>query len=96
MQRNTTILDTAGEEVNRVKGQKLSGEFFFFQMRNSIIFLLLFSSGVVSAGFENLLRLTEFIVDIYLQFPHSCIFIIDSEAQQGENEFCVIYSTFVH
>jgi hypothetical protein len=51
----------------------------------------------VSGDMESLLRLTEFIADIYQQFPHSCFFIIDSEAlQQGEIEFYIIYSTFVH
>jgi hypothetical protein len=54
-------------------------------MQTSIIFVLLLFSGAVSGGLENLLRLTEFIVDIYRQFPHSCFFIIDSETQQGEN-----------
>jgi len=96
LQRNTTVFDTAGEEVIRVKRQKVSREFLFFQMQTSIIFVLLLSSGAVSAGLENLLRLTEFIVDIYQQFPHSCFFVIDSEVQQGENKFYVIYSTFVH
>jgi len=74
----------------------LSRDYFFFQMQTSIFFVLLLSSGAVSAGLESLLRLTEFIVDMYQQFPHSCLFIIDSEAQQGENEFYIIYSTFVH
>jgi len=69
---------------------------FFFPTVDFHFFVLLLSSGVVSAGLESLLRLTEFIVDIYQQFPHSCFFIIDSEAQQGENEFYIIYSTFVH
>ena len=54
-------------------------------MHTSIIIMLLFSSGVTSAGLENLLRQSEFIADIYHQFPHSCIFIIHSEAEQGEN-----------
>jgi hypothetical protein len=54
-------------------------------MQTSIITMLLFSSGVASADLENLLRLSEFIADIYQQFPHNCIFIIDSEAEQGEN-----------
>jgi len=32
------------------------------------------------------LRIAEFIADIYRQFPHSCIFIINPEAQQqGED-----------
>jgi hypothetical protein len=54
-------------------------------MQTSIFFVLLLPSGAVSAGLKDLLRITEFIADIYQQFPHSCIFIIDSEAQQGEN-----------
>lgn len=65
-------------------------------MQTSIFFVLLFSSGAVSAGLENLLRLTEFIIDIYQKFPHSCFFIIDSEAQQGEKKVYTIYDTFVH
>jgi len=95
LQRSTTIFDTAGEEVIGVKRQKLSKD-FFLQMQTSIFFVLLFSSGAVSAGWENLLRLTEFIVDIYQKFPHSCFFIIDSEVQQGENKFYTIYNTSVH
>jgi hypothetical protein len=48
--------------------------------------VLLLSSGAVSGGLENVLRTTEFIADIYQQFPHSCIFIINPEAQQqGED-----------
>jgi hypothetical protein len=53
-------------------------------MQTSIFIGLLLSSGVASAGLGNLLRLAEFIADIYQQFSHSCIFIIDSEAQKGE------------
>jgi hypothetical protein len=57
-----------------------------FQMQFDIIFVLLLSSGALSVDLENLLRIAEFIVDIYRQFPHSCIFVINSEAQQqGEN-----------
>ena len=60
-------------------------------MQTSIIFVLLFLSGFVSAGTENFLRLTEFIADIYQYFPHGCKFIIDSEAQhEGENELYII------
>jgi hypothetical protein len=51
-------------------------------MQIDIIVVLLLSSGVVSVCLENLLRLAEFIADIYQQFPHSCIFIITPEAQQ--------------
>jgi hypothetical protein len=57
-----------------------------FEMQIDIIIVLLLSSGAVSVDLENLLRLTEFIADIYQQFPHSCIFIINSEAEQrGED-----------
>jgi hypothetical protein len=55
-------------------------------MQTSIIFVLLFSSGALSAGLQKVLRVAEFIADIYQQFPHSCIFIINPEAQQqGED-----------
>jgi hypothetical protein len=55
-------------------------------MQTSVIFILIFSSYVVSGVVGNLLVLREFIADIYQQFPHGCIFIIDSEAeQQGED-----------
>ena len=55
-------------------------------MQIYIVVVLLFSSGAVSGGLENVLRLAEFIVDIYRQFPHSCIFIINPEAQmQGKD-----------
>ena len=61
------------------------------EMQIKLIFVLLFSSCSVSADSWNLLRLTEFIIDIYQQFPHGCKFIIHSEAQhEGENEFYVI------
>jgi hypothetical protein len=47
---------------------------------------LLFSGGDVSAGFEKVWRQAELIADIYQQFPHSCIFIVNPEAQQqGED-----------
>jgi len=56
------------------------------QMQFYIIVVLLLYSGAVSGGLEKLLRLAEFIADIYQQFPHSCIFIIYPEAQQqGED-----------
>ena len=67
-----------------------------FQMQIYIIVVLLFSSGTVSGGLEKVLRLAQFIADIYRQFPHSCIFIINPEAQQqGEDKFYIIYSSFV-
>jgi hypothetical protein len=51
-------------------------------MQIYIIVVLLLYSGAVSGGSEKVLRQAEFIADINRQFPHSCIFIIDSEAQQ--------------
>jgi hypothetical protein len=57
-----------------------------FQIQIYIIVLLLFSVGDVSAGFQNVWRQAELIADIYQQFPHSCIFIVNPEAQQqGED-----------
>jgi hypothetical protein len=57
-----------------------------FQMKIYIIVVLLLYSGAVSGGLEKVLRTAEFITDIYQQFPHSCIFIINCEAQQqGED-----------
>jgi hypothetical protein len=57
-----------------------------FQMQIIIIVVLLLYSGAVSGGLEKVLIRAEFIADIYQQFPHSCIFIINSEAQQqGKN-----------
>jgi NADH:ubiquinone oxidoreductase subunit 3 (subunit A) len=61
-------------------------------MKICIIVVLLLSSGAVSGGLGKVLRQEEFIVDIYQQFPHSCIFIKVSEAQQqGENQFYIVY-----
>ena len=55
-------------------------------MQICVIVVLLLSSGAVSGGLEKVLRIAEFIADIYRQFPHSCIFIINPEAQQqGED-----------
>jgi hypothetical protein len=65
-------------------------------MQIYIIVVLLLSSGAVSNGLEKVLRQAEFIADIYQQFPHSCIFIIFSEAQQqGENQFLIIHVSCV-
>ena len=47
-------------------------------MQIYIIVVLLLYSGAVSGGLEKVLRLAEFIADIYQQFPHSCIFILNS------------------
>jgi hypothetical protein len=56
-----------------------------FQMQLYIIVLLL-CSGAVSGGLDKVLRLAEFIADIYQQFPHSCMFIINCQVeQQGED-----------
>ena len=63
-----------------------------FQMQTYIIVVLILSSGAVSAGLEKVLKRAEFIADIYQQLSRSCIFIINSEAQQqGENEFCCYF-----
>jgi len=51
-------------------------------MQTYNIFVLLLSSGAVSAGLEKVSRLAKFVADIYRQFPHSCIFIINCDAQQ--------------
>jgi hypothetical protein len=57
-----------------------------FQMQIYIIVVLLLCSDAVSGGLQKVLRLAEFLADIYQQFPHSCIFIINCEAQQqGED-----------
>jgi hypothetical protein len=57
-----------------------------FQMQIYIIVVLLLYSGAVSGGLQKVLRLAEFIADIYQQFPYSCIFIINPESQQqGED-----------
>jgi len=67
-----------------------------FQMQNYIIAVLLLFGGALSGGLEKVKRQAEFIADIYQQFPHSCIFIIVSEAQQqGENQFYIIYISCV-
>jgi hypothetical protein len=57
-----------------------------FKMQIYFIVVFLLSSGAVSFGLENVLKLVEFMADIYQQFPHSCIFITNCEAQQqGEH-----------
>jgi hypothetical protein len=54
-------------------------------MQIYIIVVLLLYSDAVSGGSENVLRKAELVADINHQFPHGCIFIIDSEEkQQGE------------
>jgi hypothetical protein len=59
-------------------------------MQIYIVVVLLLSSGAVSGGLEKVLRLAEFIADIYQQFPNSCIFLVNCEAQEpGENEFYI-------
>jgi len=55
-------------------------------MQIYILFVLLLYSGAVSGGLEKVLIQAQFIADIYQQFPHSCIFIINPETQQqGED-----------
>jgi hypothetical protein len=57
-----------------------------FQMKIYIIVVLLLYNGAVSGGLQKVLRLAEFIADIYQQFSHSCIFIINPEAQQQSED----------
>jgi hypothetical protein len=60
-------------------------------MKNYIVVVFLLFSGAVSGGSKKVLKLAESIADIYQHFPHSCIFLINSEAQQqGENGFYII------
>jgi len=67
-----------------------------FQMQIYIIVVLLLYSGAVSGGLEKVLKQAQFIVDIHQKFPHSCIFIVYSEAQQqGEDQFYIIYMSYV-
>jgi hypothetical protein len=55
-------------------------------MQIHIIVVLVLCSGAVSGSLVKLLKLAEIIADIYQQFPHSCIFIINpEEQQQGED-----------
>jgi hypothetical protein len=55
-------------------------------MQTYIIVVLLLSSDAASAGLEKVLKLAQFIADIYHQLPRSCIFIINPDPQQqGEN-----------
>jgi len=51
-------------------------------MQIYVIVVLLLYSSAVSGGLEKVLRLAQFIADIYQQVPHSCIFIINCEAKQ--------------
>ena len=61
-----------------------------------VIVVLLLSSGAVSGGLEKVLILWQFIADIYQQFPHSCIFIINCKAQhQGEDRLYIIHCSCV-
>ena len=69
-------------------------DFQMFQMQIYITVVLLLYSGAVSGGLEKVLRLAEIIADIYQHFPHSCIFIINPEAQQqGEDWFYSYWRT---
>ena len=65
-------------------------------MKIYIVGVFLLCSGAVSGVSKKVLKLAEFIVDIYQHFPHSGIFLLNSEAQQqGENEFYIIYISFM-
>jgi len=66
-----------------------------FQMQIYIIVVLSLYTGAVSCGLEKVVRQAEFIADIYQQFPHSFIFVKDSESQKGKNYFYIIYSSCV-
>jgi hypothetical protein len=67
-----------------------------FQMHIYIIVVLLLYSGAVSGGLQKVMGLAKFIANIYQQFPHSCIFIINpASQQQGEDRFYIIYSSCV-
>jgi hypothetical protein len=57
-----------------------------FQMHIYIIFVLLLSSVAVSAGLGKVLIQAELVADIYQQFPHSCIFIINPVKQQQSED----------
>jgi ubiquinone biosynthesis protein Coq4 len=90
LQQSCTVFDTAGEEEIHIQRLNFVNR-RLLQMKTSIIIIvLLFSGGVASASLANLLRLSEFMAAIYRQFPRGCIFIIDSEAEQGENEFYIM------
>jgi len=65
------------------------------EMQIYIIVVLLLSSGAVSGGLEKVLRLSEFIADIYQQFPHSCIFIIYCETQQQVRNGFILFTAVV-
>jgi hypothetical protein len=62
-----------------------------FKMKMFIFIVLLLSSGAMSAGLEKLLKLAEFIADIYRQLERGCLFLVNSQAgNQGEIEFYII------
>jgi len=55
-------------------------------MQICVVFVLLLSRGAVTGVSKKVLKEAQFIADIYQQFPHSCMFIINPAAQQqGEN-----------
>jgi hypothetical protein len=83
MQKNTKFLCFKKEPVIT---DKLKFDRLMFQMKIYIIYVVLLFSGTVCAGLEEVLIHAELIADIYQQFPHGCIFIINpDELQQGEN-----------
>jgi hypothetical protein len=62
-----------------------------FQIQIYITLVFLLSRGDVSAGFENVWRHAELVADIYQQYPHGYIFIINPEAQEhGEDYFDIV------
>jgi hypothetical protein len=59
-----------------------------FKMKISVFIMLLLSSGAVSDGLENVLKLAEFIADIYQQLEGGCLFLVNPRSRsQGEIEF---------
>jgi fluoride ion exporter CrcB/FEX len=53
-----------------------------FQMQIYITVVFIMFSGAVIGSLGRVWEKAEFIADIYRQFPHGCIFIINPETQQ--------------
>jgi hypothetical protein len=57
-------------------------------MKIFVLIILLLSSGTVSAGLGNILKIAEFIAGIYQQLEGGCLFLVNSRSgNQGEIEF---------
>ena len=86
---NTKSSISIPKDIHNCNIYKCTYSKWYIQIRSSEVpnadlyyCLLLLSSGTVNAGLEKVLRQAEFIADIYRQFPHGCIFIINCEAPQ--------------